>query len=159
MDLAFTLAFATDHLASGAGFFVCQHHHPENFWDPAFQRHRNGATGLGGVAFAAERPLEHRAFLEAFSGAAARCPNENDLSFGLARGRIDVLTPDDAAIVYGSVETGGEPGFVAFTVDVAETGAVRAHLDGAGIPYQEFGTRLVVPASAAHGVAVAFEPA
>ena len=25
-----------------AGFFVCQQHYPENFWNPEFQRHANG---------------------------------------------------------------------------------------------------------------------
>jgi catechol 2,3-dioxygenase-like lactoylglutathione lyase family enzyme len=36
-EVAFTLAFARDAAAPDAGFFVCQHHRPENFWDDARQ--------------------------------------------------------------------------------------------------------------------------
>ena len=32
--------------APRAGFFVCQQHFPENFWNAAFQRHPNGATRI-----------------------------------------------------------------------------------------------------------------
>ena len=34
--VAFTLAFGTNAQAPQAGFFVCQHHHPENFWTRRF---------------------------------------------------------------------------------------------------------------------------
>ena len=30
------------------GYFTCQQHHPENFWNPAFQQHPNGVTGIAG---------------------------------------------------------------------------------------------------------------
>jgi hypothetical protein len=36
---------------------------------------------------------------------------------------------------------------------------VDVGLDASGISYQQIGSRLIVPASAAFGVAIAFEPA
>jgi catechol 2,3-dioxygenase-like lactoylglutathione lyase family enzyme len=54
--VAFSLAFARDKLAPQAGFFVCQQHMPENFWNPAFQRHANGATGIEAVTMISENP-------------------------------------------------------------------------------------------------------
>ena len=47
--VAFSLAFAQDRLAPEVGFFVCQQHEPQNFWNPAFQRHPNGASGVAAV--------------------------------------------------------------------------------------------------------------
>jgi len=41
VKVAFSLAFARDAGAPGVGFAVCEQHFPENFWNPAFQRHAN----------------------------------------------------------------------------------------------------------------------
>ena len=40
-------------------FAVCQHHFPENFWDPAFQAHANGARAVPGVVMVADNPTDH----------------------------------------------------------------------------------------------------
>ena len=160
VPVAFTLAFARDEAAPHAGFFVCQQHHPENFWNPAFQRHPNGAESLSVVAYAVPDPETHRGFLTTFTGEAPSRAAERDLSFALARGRLDVLTQDDAAEVYGSVEAEPDmPGFVAYAVRLPEIRRQARLLEAAAIPFQRMGSRLVVPASAAFGVAVAFEPA
>ncbi|MDB6453701.1 VOC family protein [Falsirhodobacter sp. 20TX0035] len=66
--VAFTLAFAEDPLASDAGFFTCQQHFPEAFWNPRQQVHPNGATDITRVTFAAPDPDAHRPFLQAFTG-------------------------------------------------------------------------------------------
>src|SRR5436853_378394 len=44
VKLGFSLAFARDPLAPDTCFFTCQQHYPENFWNPAFQAHANGAN-------------------------------------------------------------------------------------------------------------------
>jgi hypothetical protein len=157
--VAFTLAFATDRSAPGAGFFVCQQHFPENFWNAEFQRHDNKALAIGSVALAAPDPARHEAFLTAFTGAAPDSPDSDDLSYPLADAHLHVLTPDDAAEIYGSVEAElDQPSFVAFGARVDDIRRQANWLDAAGIPYQHIGSRLVVPASAAFGVAIAFEP-
>jgi catechol 2,3-dioxygenase-like lactoylglutathione lyase family enzyme len=156
VHVAFSLAFARDAAAQEVGFFVCRHHHPENFWDPAFQAHPNGATGIASVALVSPEPARHEDFLAAFAGAAPTGETGVDLSLPLSRGRIDVLTPDDAAELYGSVETADAPCLAAFTVEVGDIDRVARRLAG-GPPHQRIGARLVVPASTAHGVAIAFE--
>jgi Glyoxalase-like domain len=158
-EIAFTLAFAHDAEAPDAGFFVCQHHHPDNVWNAAFQNHPNGAEAISAVTLAAAEPHAHRPFLEQFAGAPAASPTGNDLSVTLPGSRIDVMTPDEAAELYGSVEVDPHgAGFAAFALRVPDTGAVARHLKENAIPHQHIGSRLVVPASAAHGVAIAIEP-
>ena len=157
--VAFTLAFASAENSPKAGFFVCQHHFPENFWNPEFQRHANGAIQIGSVALAAPAPERLRTFLTAFTGVQPASPDEDDLSFRLGESHIDVLTPDDAAEIYGSVEAElDQPSFVAFSARVEDIHVQAKALDLADIPYQHIGSRLIVPASAAFGVAIAFEP-
>ena len=159
-EVAFTLAFAHDSRAPDAGFFVCQHHYPENFWNPAYQAHPNGAETISAVVLATDEPQAHQTFLERFAGTPATSPAGHDLSLALARGRIDVVTPDEAAELYGSVEADPHRAeFVAFALRVPDIRYVAVHLDAGGVPYQHIGSRLIVPASAALGVAIAFEPA
>lgn len=157
--VAFTLAFARDENAPDAGFFVCQQHYPENFWNGAFQRHPNQALGLSSVVLTSPAPAQHKSFLDLFTGATA-VETGSDLSYSLARAQLDVLTADDAAESYGSIEA--EPDracFVAFSVRVADVEQQARNLDAGSIPYQRIGSRLVVPSSGAFGVAIAFEPA
>ncbi len=157
--VAFTLAFAEDPEAAKAGFFVCQQHYPENFWNGAFQRHLNRASALSSATLAAPDPAAHEAFLTHFTGVSPASPDGDDLSYPLARGRIDVVTPDDAAELYGSVEAERDTAaFVAFAVRIPNLQSQAALLAEGGVPYQAIGSRLVVPASAAHGVTIAFEP-
>jgi catechol 2,3-dioxygenase-like lactoylglutathione lyase family enzyme len=157
--VAFTLAFTSAENSPKAGFFVCQQHFPENFWNPEFQRHDNKATQISSVTLAAPSPERLRSFLRAFSGVQPASPDGDDLSFRLGESHIDVLTPDDAAEIYGSVEVElDQPSFVAFAVRVEDIHRQAQWLDSADIPYQHIGSRLIVPASAAFGVAIAFEP-
>jgi hypothetical protein len=157
--VAFTLAFTSAENAPKAGFFVCQQHFPENFWNPEFQRHENTATQISSVTLAAPVPERLRSFLKAFTGVQPASPDGDDLSFRLAEGHIDVLTPDDAAEIYGSVEAElDQPSFVAFAVRVDDIHRQATWLDAADIPYQHIGSRLIVPASTSFGVAIAFEP-
>jgi catechol 2,3-dioxygenase-like lactoylglutathione lyase family enzyme len=156
--VAFTLAFARDEAAPQAAFFVCQQHYPENFWNPQFQRHDNKAADVAAVAFVAPDPERHRAFLAAFTGSDPEQIVDHDLSFPLRGARLDVMTPDDAAEVFGSVEVDPEqPSLAAFSVRVEDIGRQGRWLDAAEVPYQHIGSRIVVPASAAFGVAIAFE--
>lgn len=158
IQVAFTLAFARAPDAPLAGFFVCQQHFPENFWNAAFQVHANGADDIVVVALSVPRPEDQAAFLTAFTGVEPSRPAEHDLAFALAGGHLDVMTPDDAGELYGSVEAEmDQPSFVGFTVRVGEIQEQALLLDRAHIPYQHIGDRLVVPASAAFGVAIAFE--
>ena len=121
--VAFTLAFAAETAARGSGFFVCQQHEPQNFWNPAFQTHANGAQGVAETRFGAPSPPEHRRFFEAFTGAAAR-EIEAGLLIELPRGSIMVE------------RTQSPPRWTGFTVAVADLQALRRRLDSRSIPHR-----------------------
>lgn len=147
--VAFTLSFARDPLAPHCGFFTCQQHEPQNFWNPAFQVHPNGALGLASATIAAVDPARHAAFLAAFTGADAREPGPGQLDLALPRGAIRV-TADDA---------GPETRFTAFSVTVPDIEALGRRLGDNGISHAHHDGRIVVPAAAALGVEITFQAA
>lgn len=157
--VAFTLAFASDTRAPEAGFFVCQQHYPENFWNPAFQQHANGARGVAAAVLTAENPTDHHIFLSAFTGQRDLHATSLGVSAHLARGRFDILSTDAFRSVYGVSGSVAEEVFVAFAIAVDDLAAVGARLDAAGIAKRSVGQRLIVSANDAFGITVAFEPA
>lgn len=157
--VAFELAFAADPLAPECGFFVCQQLEPQNFWNPAFQQHDNGAVALSAVIVAAENPAAHRAFLSAFSGGAEILEGNEDFVLGLPRGRIDVLDPEAAQAIYGLEPETTPARFLGFCVAVPDLAAVAQRLEAAGIAFVASDERIVVPAAEAMGCLIAFEPA
>ena len=92
VKVAFTLAFAKDTLAPDISFFTCQQHYPENFWNPAFQRHDNTVREIAGVVLVADQPAQHREFLLALTGAAAARDEASGFNIDLPRGAIGVMT-------------------------------------------------------------------
>lgn len=156
--VAFSLAFARNETAPDCGFFTCQQHEPQNFWNPAFQQHDNGTLGLAAALLFAENPTDHHVFLSAFSGERSLKSNSLGISAALPRGRIDILTPYAAEQLFAFREEASGPRFAGFAVSVADLGAVREHLAVADIPFSQVGERVVVPASAAMGCVIAFEP-
>ncbi|MDJ1156851.1 VOC family protein [Chelatococcus sp. SYSU_G07232] len=158
-QVAFTLAFAEDLRAPQAGFFVCQQHFPENFWNPAFQRHPNGATGITAAVMVAENPSDHHAFLSAFTGERDMRATSLGVTIGLPRGRIEVLTPAAAAEIYGFAETSAEPRLIGFAVAVPDLREQARRLGESGIAFLDRGGRLTVPSGRAFGAAITFEAA
>jgi len=156
--VAFTLAFARDAGAPAVGFFTCQHHHPENFWNAAFQQHANGARRIGAAVMVADNPTDHHIFLTAFTGQRDLHATSLGVSAQLPRGRFEILSPDACRSLYGLSDLPRDPALVAFTIAVDDVDAVAARVTSAGIPSRAVGQRLIVPPQAAFGVAVAFEP-
>ena len=157
--VAFTLAFAQDPGTSGAGFFVCEHHHPENFWNPEFQRHPNGAVSVASATLVCEQPERHRCFLETFTSEHDTGEGGSNVALKLASARLDAVVSEDAARLFGSVED-DESGanFVAYGIGIRDLPALARQLDHEGMTYERIGSRIVVPASVAFGVAISFEP-
>jgi catechol 2,3-dioxygenase-like lactoylglutathione lyase family enzyme len=93
VKVGFSLAFARDAKAAAVGFAVCQQHFPENFWDPAFQRHGNTASGIEAAVLVAENPSEHRAFLSAFAGLRDLSVTSSGITASTPRGNISVMEP------------------------------------------------------------------
>ncbi|KPH79426.1 VOC family protein [Bosea vaviloviae] len=157
--VAFSLAFAADPLAPECGFFVCQQHEPQNFWNPAFQQHPNGASALTSAIIVTDSPAAHREFLSAFAGFPEVLEGNADLVLDLPRGRIDVLDPDAAQAIY-HVEPDTTPArFLGFCVAVPDLDAVAKRLEAADVPFAHGEERIVVPAQAALGCVIAFEQA
>lgn len=144
--VAFTLAFARHAAAPEAGFFTCQQHEPQNFWNPAFQRHPNGASDIASVTFEAERPHDHAGFFAAFTGVSPEFEGENVL-FRLPRGAIRLRRGT------------GSPRWTGFDVRVASVEALAERLRREGIGFSADGASLTLSPAQAFGAAIRFGPA
>lgn len=133
--VAFTLAFAMDPKLPDASFFVCQQHCPENFWNPAFQIHPNGATGIQSVELSVHEPSEHTSFLSHFTGVAGKAHDETGLAFPLQQGGRLLVERGQSA-----------EGFSAFAVAVPDLAATAKRLRQTSVPYTETAGRLTVDA-------------
>ena len=159
VEVAFSLAFAKNTATRDAGFFVCQQHAPEMFWNSAFQIHENGATGISRVIFASEEPEQHAAFFEAYTGVAGIDHPASSMRYELARGAIDVMAPAECVGLLGvnSIPNGlGSPQFVAIEFTVEDSARVAALLIENDVAFERRETMIVVPASATLGVAIVF---
>ena len=157
IKVAFALAFAANPLAPETGFFTCLHHHPENFWNPAFQIHPNKAMNVAGVVFVAENPDEQRCFFAAFSGAHEVTPALDGFVINTGRGDIQVMTPAAFGDQYGvapSDVTGGAS-FAAVRFAVRDLGSARPFMASA----RDHKNRLVLGPQDAMGAVLLFEKA
>jgi catechol 2,3-dioxygenase-like lactoylglutathione lyase family enzyme len=154
--VAFTMDFVSDPRIADAAFFTCQHHYPENFWRPEFQRHANGARSVESVIMVADDPAAYGAFLVAFSGADAHLTTPDGVFIDTGKGRIELLTPAAASAVLGGRVEGGSPRFVAYRIGTEDLPKAAAALRADGIGLADRGRFLVVPAPEAFGVALIF---
>lgn len=135
VKVGFSLAFAQDALTPDIHFATCLQHFPENFWNPKFQQHANGAKAVTGIVLVAERPAEHLDFLLGYTGAASVNEYVDGLRFDLPRGAIDVVTPAAYTQQYGLAAPSTENGarLAALRLGVADTAAIKSCLGAAGI--------------------------
>jgi glyoxalase-like protein len=157
--VAFSLVFATDEKAPDIGYFTCQQHHPENFWNPAFQQHGNGAATIAGIVMVSENPEDHRHFVSSFAGERHIDADANGISVTTPRGAIQVMNP-----AAWRAATGTEPAdlargahLAAIRFIVRDKAAAMSALKRSGIAATERDGRLVVPPDAAHGATLIFE--
>lgn len=159
VKLAFSLVFARDPLAPQTGFAVCQHHFPENFWNPAFQKHANGATGIAGVVFVAENPTDHHIFMSAFAGERDLQSTSSGISIATSHGEIQVMDPTAYRIHFGieppSVAAGMRLCALRFTAPDLKT--VEASLKSGQVGHSHHMERIVVAPAEAMGAALVFE--
>lgn len=155
--VAFSLAFAENGAAPDCGFFLCQQHEPQNFWNPAFQQHENGTSGLSAVFLVAQEPAAQTKFLTAFSSSDSFATPEAGLRLPLPRGRLEVLTPQAAAVMLDEETSRQQTYFAGFAVTVPDLEPVRTRLAQHGIAHRQDGARIVVPATAALGCTIVFE--
>ena len=158
VKVAFSLAFAEDRRAPDTGFFTCQQHYPENFWNPAFQTHDNGTSGVAGVVFVAENPADHHVFLKAFSGVSDLQSTSSGITIETPRGEIQVMGPAAYRQHYAA-----EPPDVARGMRLAAIRFAVRDLEAArttlGANATERMAKLVVAPAAMHGATLVFEGA
>ena len=100
--VAFGLAFAEAPLMPDIGFFVCQHHRPENFWNAAAQRHPNGVRTLTGLVIVADRPGDHVDFLHAFASVRPDTVRHDLLAFRTGDSVLEVMTVEGFRSRFGN---------------------------------------------------------
>ncbi len=161
VKLAFSLAFAADPISPNLRFAVCQQHFPENFWDPAFQIHANGATRVPGVVMVADNPTDHHIFLKAFSGVSDLHSSSIGVRARTENGDIEIMEPVAFRDQFGiSPEVSGEGMTLnAVRFEVADIGKAETALRASGIAAERHVGRLVVPPDLAYGATLIFEAA
>ncbi len=158
VKVGFSLAFARDELAPNASFAVCQQHYPENFWNPKFQVHDNGATGIAGVVMAADSPTDQQIFLSAFVGERDLQSTSSGITVKTPRGEIQVMEPRAFRDHYGadiSIASGARLAALRFTVGTLAK--VEDVLKRGGVSFVKHMGRITVPPRAAMGAAIVFE--
>lgn len=160
VKVAFSLAFARDPLAPDSGFFVCQQHYPENFWNPKFQVHANDVCGIDGVVLVAESPTDHQIFLSAFSGERELQSTSNGIAVTTPRGTIQIMEKrafrDHFAVEPPDPSAGARIAALRFATRNL-TGAQSA-LENGKIPFVSHMGRAIVSPDIAMGAAIIFEP-
>lgn len=161
VKLAFSLAFAADPVSPHLRFAACQHHFPQNFWDPAFQTHANSAKNVVGVAMVASNPAGHHHFLRVFTDAGELHSSAIGVKARTENGDIEILGPLAYRDQFGvSVELAGEGMILnAMRFAVADMAQIEALHRQNGIGSQRLAGRLVVPPDLAHGATLIFETA
>jgi catechol 2,3-dioxygenase-like lactoylglutathione lyase family enzyme len=157
--VAFSLAFAADENAPDIGYFTCQQHHPENFWNPAFQQHANGAATIAGIVLVSENPEGHRHFVSCFAAERHIDADADGISVTTPRGVIQVMNPSAWRAATGTESPDLTRGarLAAIRFVVPDKAAAMAALKSDGIAAAERGSAVVVPPDAAHGATLIFE--
>ncbi len=161
VKLAFSLVFAQDAASPRMGFAVCQHHFPENFWNPAFQTHVNGALRMQGVAFVADNPTDHHIFLKAFTGLSDLHSSSIGITVRTGNGDIEIVEPVSFRDRFGVAPAVEDEGMTlnALRFVVADIAQVEALHRRSGIASKRHVGRLIVPPDVAHGATLIFETA
>ncbi|MGD9921199.1 MAG: VOC family protein [Pseudorhodoplanes sp.] len=161
VKVAFSLAFAHDALSPANGFAICQQHYPENFWNPAFQQHANGVTGIAGAVMVADNPSDHHIFMSAFAGERELQSSSAGITITTPRGDIQVMAPtaysDHFGMAVPDVTAGGR--LAALRLTTSDLAATDSALSSGGFSPVRRMSRLVVPPDQALGAALVFEAA
>lgn len=161
VKLAFSLAFARDPASPALAFAVCQHHHPENFWYPAFQTHANGASGVPGVVMVADNPSDHHIFLKAFTGVSDLHSSSIGITASTENGDIEIMEPTSYRDQLGVLIAVSGEGMTlnALRFEVADLARAETLLRQGGIAPRRHVGRLIVPPELAFGATLIFESA
>lgn len=123
--------------------------------------HPNGAADLV-EAFLYAESAQFEAVARRYEGYLGCAPRrtESGCEFELAEGRVTLLTEQGLETVFKGERPAASPAFVGYAVAVADLASTKALLEGNGFPVRGTGAgELLVPSSAALGVAILFRSA
>ena len=159
VKVAFSLAFARDEKAPEVGFAVCQQHFPENFWNPAFQRHPNTAAAIAGVVLVAENPTDHHIFLSSATGVRDLHATSSGVTASTPRGDVKVMDPAAFRSHFGTeppdISGGARLAALQFRVD--NSAALTAALIKGGIAFATRMGSIIVAPETAMGATLVFD--
>ncbi len=155
------IATAVDHRAPDALFFACQHLSPSVLWRADTIRHDNGAVGVSGVYLSEPNPADFQYYLETVSGDRSIHATSFGISAQTPRGPVGILTPEGMAALFGLEcrDQGRGLRLRLFRLAVADLSAMPDRLQSAAIEHFQHRGRIIVPAGAGQGAAIAFEQA
>lgn len=158
IKVGFSLAFAQDKAAPLMRFATCQQHYPENFWNPAFQKHANGAQAIRAVMMVAGDPEQHRAFASAYIGSTEFYTEPGEVSVMTPRGALSIMTPVRFAAAFGGPRPAAGDHLQAIRFAVADIAAARVVMQKGGVKSRDYRDGFVVDAADAMGATLSFEP-
>jgi hypothetical protein len=160
VKVGFSLVFARDAKAD-TGFAVCQQHHPQNFWNRAFQHHSNTSAAVAGVVLVAENPADHHVFLSVLVGKRDLLATSTGITVKTPRGEIQVMDPAAFRSHFGTAtpDLGRGARLAALRLAVRQPEVTQTVLREAGIGFVEVMGRIVVTPEQAMGATIAFESA
>jgi hypothetical protein len=137
--VGFSLTYVSSPRMPRAGFFCCQQHAPQYFWQPLYQNHPNGACTILEVTLVAEQPEGIKGYVELFAQRPAQ-PFGEGYRIETARGDIAILKPDSFRAAYGvdPPDLSQGPRFAGYTVGLKST----VQPDLAVLPICKFGTAI-----------------
>lgn len=150
--IGFSLAYTATPAAPWLGHFACQHHAPEYFAQPQFQKHANTARAIRDVWIAGEGALDLADHMRLFVGGDGIVETPGRLVFHTPRGAIVLADAGAFQAAFGVAppHPGDGPHLAGFTIRCEKLGFF------AGKGLDAVGDRLVVPPSQGFGTAIAF---
>lgn len=154
--VAVSLTFTNERRLREVGFCTAHRRHPEDFWNPELQRHRNGAHHVSAAVLVARDPADFHEFLSQFTGQRDMTSTSLGVTFALGGGAVEVLTPVAYRAWFGEEAQTDPRRLLGCRIVVADIAATRSVFDDGDVPYSERMGGLVVPSTASNGVAIAF---
>jgi hypothetical protein len=155
--------FRTVHLSPGAvpagRLYFCQHLTRHLVWRDEWRHHPNGVLGVAAAVIAAERPEELGELFRRMFGEAAVRAIDGGVTLAVGLSRFDVLTPAGVAGRFGEAAPDGDgrasymAGLVFRTASLEQAAQALA---AGEVGFRREADRIVVPAAAAFGAALAF---
>jgi len=157
--VGFSLVFARDTLSPHTGFAVCQQHNPAAFWNPDYQRHANGTSGVLASVLVADNPTDHHVFLKAFTGVRDLHATSIGVTARTPRGDVEIMEPVSFHDQFGTTPAldGKGASLRGLRFAVPDIAAVEQILKSGGVASHRHLKRLIVPPKEAFGATLIFE--